>query len=72
VHINVSHGPQLHSESQIRISQAMHMLSLASTALDRLEVFCFISALLYHIILSDFVHIIIAVQLALLGYLLYV
>jgi len=36
VHINVSAQP--HSESQIRISQAMHMLSLASRTLDRLEV----------------------------------
>lgn len=41
MHINVTHGPQLHSESQLRINQAMHMLSLASTTLDRLEVlFC--------------------------------
>ena len=43
VHINVSQGPQLHSESQIRINQAMHTLSLASSTLDRLEVICFIS-----------------------------
>jgi len=46
VHINVSHGPQMQSESQLRINQAMHMLSLASTTLDRLEVFCLMSALL--------------------------
>jgi len=48
VHINVTHGPQLHSESQLRINQAMHMLSLASNTLDRLEVCCCMSALLNH------------------------